>query len=58
MMRRFDTGDPDEYVAVCDACDGEGSRMIIFDPAKPAEWGVCPECDEAGTISADADDFE
>jgi len=55
--KRLDTGDPDEYVAICNECDGEGSRMITFDPADPPEWGMCPDCDGAGNISADADDF-
>lgn len=55
--KRFDTGDPDEYVAVCNECDGEGSRMITFDPADCPEWGTCPDCDGSGNISADADDF-
>ena len=57
-MKRFDTGDPDEYYAVCEQCDGEGSRWVTFDPSKPAEWAICPDCDGVGNISADADDFE
>lgn len=58
MAVRFDTGDPDEYVAVCEECNGEGSRMITFDPQDPPEWGKCPDCDGYGNISADADDFD
>lgn len=57
---RFDTGDPDEYVAVCPECEGEGSRMVVFDPSDPKsdrEWGECPDCGGEGTISAEADDF-
>lgn len=58
MTTRFDTGDPDEYRAVCGDCDGEGSRMITFDQADPPEWGVCPDCEGLGNVSADPDDFE
>lgn len=55
--KRFDTGDPDEFRAVCDECDGAGSRMIVYNPEDPAEWGTCPDCDGLGNISAEAADF-
>ena len=57
MWRRFDTGDPDEFCAVCEECDGEGSRMITYDPQNPPEWGECPDCEGRGNISAEASDF-
>jgi DnaJ-class molecular chaperone len=58
MYKRFDTGDPDEYVAVCPDCDGEGSRDVVFVHSETPEWVKCPDCDGKGNISADADDFE
>ena len=58
MVMRFDTGDPDEYVAVCPDCDGEGSRDVTFNPDEPSEWVTCPDCDGSGTISADKEDFD
>ena len=57
MLRRYDTGDPDEYLAICDECDGEGSRYVTFNPDEPPEWVTCPDCGGYGHITADASDF-
>jgi DnaJ-class molecular chaperone len=57
MYKRFDTGDPDEFVAVCPDCDGEGSLDVFNVLSETSEWVQCPDCGGKGTISAEADDF-
>ncbi|WP_194446537.1 hypothetical protein [Microbacterium lacticum] len=54
---RYDTGDPDEYFAVCPDCNGDGQAELRTGPEGDLVWGTCPFCDGRGHVSADPEDF-
>lgn len=60
MARRYRTegDDPNEYWAICETCDGEGSIWYHDVPGQGDVWDQCPDCDGYGYYSADESSFD